>query len=85
MNRILKANAAQPGLAHPGTLGLPDWLPKIKPKNSSDQSGRRDLNPRPLDPSHERPVWPGRRESAREPFTCYNVNGQVVVALAHFP
>ena len=29
---------------------LPDWLPKIKSENLSDQSGRRDLNPRPLDP-----------------------------------
>jgi hypothetical protein len=29
---------------------LPNWLPKIKSKNLFDQSGRRDLNPRPLDP-----------------------------------
>ena len=36
------------------------------------QSGRRDLNPRPLDPSHERTVWPGRTESAGEPLTCDN-------------
>ena len=26
------------------------WLPNIGPENPSDQSGRRDLNPRPLDP-----------------------------------
>ena len=32
------------------THWLPGWLPKLKPKNPSDQSGRRDLNPRPLDP-----------------------------------
>ena len=29
---------------------LPNWLPKLISKNTSDQSGRRDLNPRPLDP-----------------------------------
>ena len=29
---------------------LPNWLPKIKSKNLFEQSGRRDLNPRPLDP-----------------------------------
>jgi hypothetical protein len=29
---------------------LPNWLPKLRSKNTSDQSGRRDLNPRPLDP-----------------------------------
>ena len=29
---------------------LPNWLPKLGSKNPSDQSGRRDLNPRPLDP-----------------------------------
>ncbi len=29
---------------------LPNWLPKIKSKNLFYQSGRRDLNPRPLDP-----------------------------------
>src|SRR5208283_4368034 len=32
------------------THWLPNWLPKLRPKNPSDQSGRRDLNPRPLDP-----------------------------------
>ena len=32
------------------THWLPGWLPKIKSKKLSDQSGRRDLNPRPLDP-----------------------------------
>ena len=53
------------------THWLPNWLPKIKFKNLFDQSGRRDLNPRPLDPpSHERTVWPGRTESAGEPLTC---------------
>ena len=40
----------QVGLAEPGNHWLPGWLPKLKPKNLSDQSGRRDLNPRPLDP-----------------------------------
>ncbi len=29
---------------------LPNWLPKLGSKNPSDQSRRRDLNPRPLDP-----------------------------------
>ena len=32
---------------------LPNWLPKIKSKNLSDQSGRRDLNPRPLHPQSQ--------------------------------
>jgi hypothetical protein len=45
---------AKPGLAlireTLGTLGLPDGLPNLKPKNLVEQSGRRDLNPRPLDP-----------------------------------
>ena len=36
--------------AEPGNHWLPGWLPKLKPKNPSDQSGRRDFNPRPLDP-----------------------------------
>jgi cytochrome bd-type quinol oxidase subunit 1 len=29
---------------------LPNWLPKPISKNPSEQSGRRDFNPRPLDP-----------------------------------
>ena len=29
---------------------LPNWLPNLQTKSTSDQSGRRDLNPRPLDP-----------------------------------
>jgi hypothetical protein len=32
---------------------LPNWLPKVRSKNMSDQSRRRDLNPQPLTPSHE--------------------------------
>jgi hypothetical protein len=32
------------------THWLPNWLPNIYPRYPSDQSGRRDLNPRPLDP-----------------------------------
>ena len=50
VNRILKANATE--LACPCSAEshwLPNWLPKIKSKNLFDQSGRRDLNPRPLD------------------------------------
>ena len=34
----------------PGTDWLPSWLPNLQTKSISDQSGRRDLNPRPLDP-----------------------------------
>jgi len=36
------------------------------------QLGRRDLNPRSVDPSHERTVWPGRTEPAGESLTCDN-------------
>jgi hypothetical protein len=37
------------------SLGLPDGLLKIKPKKSTYQSGRRDFNPRPLDPQARTP------------------------------
>src|SRR5262249_34101489 len=39
-------------------------------------SGRRDLNPRPLDPSHEQGVWDGLRESDGELLTCTNAPGK---------
>ena len=42
---------------------LPNWLPKLGSKNPSDQSGRRDLNPRPLDPQILAPA----REPQRMP------------------
>ena len=73
VNRILKANATELACPCSGkAIGFPNWLPKIKSKNLFYQSGRRDLNPRPLDPSHDRPVWPGRTESAGGPLTCDN-------------
>ena len=51
VNRNLKANATEPALPPlRESHWLPNWLPKLKSKNPSDQSGRRDLNPRPLDP-----------------------------------
>jgi hypothetical protein len=40
---------------------LPNWLPKLRSKNQSDQSGRRDLNPRPLDPQ-SRTARPARSD-----------------------
>jgi hypothetical protein len=49
MNRIMKANA-KVAWPEPRHVGLPIGLPKLNPKNSSYQSGRRDSNPRPLDP-----------------------------------
>ena len=45
------------------THWLPNWLPKLRSKNPSDQSGRRDLNPRPLDPQILAPA----REPQRTP------------------
>jgi hypothetical protein len=45
------------------THWLPNWLPKLRSKNPSDQSGRRDLNPRPLDPQILAPA----REPQRMP------------------
>ena len=50
MNRILTANATQLACPCAGKPLVPNWLPKLWLKNLSDQSGRRDLNPRPLDP-----------------------------------
>ena len=50
MNRNLNAKAANSLSPAPGDHWLPNWLPKIRSKKPSDQSGRRDLNPRPLDP-----------------------------------
>jgi hypothetical protein len=50
VNRTLKANATELACPAPGSHWLPNWLPKLRSKNPSDQSGRRDLNPRPLDP-----------------------------------
>ena len=51
VNRILKASATEPALpVLRESHWLPNWLPKLKSKNLFDQSGRRDLNPQPLDP-----------------------------------
>ena len=64
MNRILKANATELACPCAGEgHWLPNWLPKIKSKNLFDQSGRRDLNPRPLDPQILAPA----REPQRMP------------------
>ena len=72
MNRILKAKAASRRALAPGkNHWLPDWLPKIAsgkgPQNLlPDQSGRRDLNPRPLDPqSSALPSWATSRCARR--------------------
>ena len=43
------------------TYWLPNWLPKLRSKNHSDQSGWRDLNPRPLDPQ-SRTARPARSD-----------------------
>ncbi len=74
VDRILKTKAAK--LTGPGseTHWLPNWLPKLRPKNTSDQSGRRDLNPRPLDPQDGGvgifAAQPGRGGIARCSITC---------------
>ena len=45
---------------------LPSWLPNLQTKSISDQSGRRDLNPRPLDPqSSALPSWATSRCARR--------------------
>ena len=50
VNRILKANATELAALLQESHWLPNWLPNLQTKSTSDQSGRRDLNPRPLDP-----------------------------------
>jgi hypothetical protein len=50
VNRIPEANATELAALLRESHWLPNWLPSLQTKSISDQSGRRDLNPRPLDP-----------------------------------
>ena len=66
VNRTLKANATELACPCSGeSHWLPNWLPKIKFKNLFEQSERRDLNPRPLDPQCDAGHLAGLAESGR--------------------